>query len=251
MGKAMRKFIVGNWKMNGLSCDIPEIAAIAELSNAYPNVDCGLCLPATLLSRDILQTHNFSIGGQDCHRATSGAYTGCISADMLQDAGANMVIVGHSERRSYNNESDTDVQAKAIAAIEAGLHVIICVGETEAEHSAGKAISVVQSQLDGSVPANANPDIISIAYEPVWAIGTGLIPSPENVKAMHKAIRDNLNGRFGIDCVRIRILYGGSMNGDNAAMLLSIENVDGGLIGGASLTAAKFGPIIAAANAAL
>jgi triosephosphate isomerase (TIM) len=247
----MRKFIVGNWKMNGLSSDIAEIAAIAELSKAYPNVDCGLCLPATLLSRDIRQTPNFSIGGQDCHRATSGAHTGCISADMLKDAGANMTIVGHSERRASNNESDRDVQAKAIAAIEAELHAIICVGETQAQRNAGEAISVVQSQLDGSVPSHANSNVISIAYEPVWAIGTGLIPSPEDVKAMHTAIRDNLNARFGIDGVRIHILYGGSMNGDNAAMLLGIENVDGGLIGGASLTAAKFGPIIAAANAVL
>lgn len=247
----MRKFIVGNWKMNGLSSDIPEIAAISELSKAYPNVDSGLCLPATLLSRDIQQAPNFSIGAQDCHRATSGAYTGCISAEMLQDAGASIIIVGHSERRAYNHESDSDVHAKAIAAIEAGLHAIICVGETEGQRTAGDAISIVQSQLEGSVPGNANSHVISIAYEPVWAIGTGLIPSPQDVKAMHKAIRDSLNGRFGIDGVCIRILYGGSMNGDNAAMLLSIENVDGGLIGGASLTAAKFGPIVAAANTLL
>ncbi len=245
----MRKLIVGNWKMNGIAKDLPKIKAIAGLSQTYSGTDCGICLPATLISRATQQTAGFSFGGQDCHHSATGAYTGCISADMLIDAGANMVIIGHSERRIYNNETDADVHAKALAAGKAGLHAIICVGETEAQRDIGNAEATVLAQLLQSVPQTANSTGVSIAYEPVWAIGTGRIPSEQDVKTMHAAIRANLFARFGNDGAKMPILYGGSMNGDNASMLLAIENVDGGLIGGASLSADKFEPILAAANA--
>jgi triosephosphate isomerase (TIM) len=245
----MRKLIIGNWKMNGLGADLHEIAAIAESSRTYLNVDCGLSLPAALLSRAVHNNKDFSFGGQDCHHNAFGAHTGCISADMLTDAGATMVIIGHSERRSDQHESSANVCSKSLAAKQAGLHVIICVGETESQRDVGEAESVVMKQLADSLPDSASADWVSIAYEPVWAIGTGRIPSQEDVEIMHAAIRSSLKSRFADDGIQMRILYGGSMNGDNAEMLLVIKNVDGGLIGGASLTAAKFAPILAAASA--
>jgi triosephosphate isomerase (TIM) len=243
----MRKLIVGNWKMNGLRKDLDEIGAIAALAATYDDVDYGLCLPATLLSLATGRFPHFPFGGQDCHMAQSGAYTGCISAAMLVDAGARMTILGHSERRAAQGESDADVQGKALAAHDAGLSAILCVGETEAERDAGQAEDIVLGQLTGSLPYNASGPWLSVAYEPVWAIGTGRIPTDADVAAIHAAIRGALVRRFGQNGVAIRILYGGSMNGDNAASLLAIANVDGGLIGGASLTAAKFGGILAAA----
>jgi triosephosphate isomerase len=190
-----------------------------------------------------------AIGGQDCHMSVSGAHTGCVSAAMLKDAGAALTIVGHSERRAAQQESDSDIRDKALAAKAAGLSAIVCVGETEAERDAGTAVAVVLSQLDGSLPDEAASAWLAVAYEPVWAIGTGRIPSAEDVAEMHGAIRANLEARFGADGSAVRILYGGSMNGDNAAGLLAIPNVDGGLIGGASLSAEKFLPIVAAAAA--
>jgi triosephosphate isomerase (TIM) len=230
----MRKLIVGNWKMNGLRKDLDEIGAIANLAATYDEVDYGLCLPATLLPMAVGRFPHFPFGGQDCHMAQSGAHTGCISATMLVDVGARMTILGHSERRTAQGESDADVQGKALAAHDAGLSAILCVGETEAERDAGQAEDIVLGQLTGSLPYNASGAWLSVAYEPVWAIGTGRIPTDADVAAIHAAIR---------------ILYGGSMNGDNAASLLAIADVDGGLIGGASLTAAKFGGILAAAAA--
>jgi triosephosphate isomerase len=191
-----------------------------------------------------------AIGGQDCHMAASGAHTGCISAVMLADAGARLTVVGHSERRAAQGESDADVRSKALAAKAAGLSAIVCVGETEAERDAGQAEAVVLGQLTGSLPDEAASDWLSVAYEPVWAIGTGRIPSIEDVATMHAAIRNALVTRFGADGSKIRILYGGSMNGENAAALLAVANVDGGLIGGASLKADKFLPIVAAAATA-
>jgi triosephosphate isomerase (TIM) len=244
----MRKRIVGNWKMNGVQADLAEIGAISQVARQYVNVDYGLCLPATLIAPAVAAAPDFSIGGQDCHMAQSGAHTGCVSANMLADAGANMVIVGHSERRAAQSESDADVRGKAAAAIETGLFAIICVGETEAQRDAGEAESIVLSQIDGSLPDTMQPGTLCVAYEPVWAIGTGRIPSDADVAAMHGAIRARLLQRFGDAGADISILYGGSMNGDNAASLLAIPNVDGGLIGGASLTAAKFEPILAAAD---
>lgn len=244
----MRKFVVGNWKMNGTSADLPEITAIAQLAARYPAVDSGLCLPATLINRACRQVESFAVGGQDCHGEPSGAHTGCVSAAMLVDADASMVIIGHSERRAAQYETSADVQAKALAARDSGLQVIVCVGETLAERENGKALEVVLGQVAGSLPDAGDWGLLNVAYEPVWAIGTGRVPALHEVEEMHGAIRNQLVERFGTAGTTIRILYGGSMNGDNAADLLAVANVDGGLIGGASLSAAKFEPILAAAQ---
>ena len=246
----MRKLIAGNWKMNGLLAQLDDIAAISSAVAAYPSVDTALCIPATLIRPAAGRFPGMAIGGQDCHMAVSGAHTGCISAEMLADAGAKLTIVGHSERRAAQGESDADVRGKAMAAKASGLSAIVCVGETEAERDAGQAEAIVLRQLAGSLPDDAAGNWLAIAYEPVWAIGTGRIPSVDDVAAMHAAIRSALVARFGDGGAAIRILYGGSMNGDNAASLLAIPNVDGGLIGGASLNAEKFLPIVAAAAAA-
>jgi triosephosphate isomerase (TIM) len=243
----MRKYIVGNWKMNGTSADLDEIAEIALVAARYPAVDSAICLPATLISRASANIRDFSFGGQDCHMTASGAHTGCVSANMLVDAGANVVIVGHSERRSDQQETDAEIRAKAQAAQSAGIDVILCVGETLGERDAGEAMTVVLGQLEHSLPDNASGEWLSIAYEPVWAIGTGRIPERSDVAEMHAGIRQHVLRRFGEAAQTVHILYGGSMNGDNADMLLSIPDVDGGLIGGASLSAAKFEPILAAA----
>lgn len=244
----MRKFIVGNWKMNGTAQSLIEISGIAQMSQDYPLVDAALCVPATLISRASSEVGAFAIGGQDCHMAESGAHTGCISAAMLVDAGATLTILGHSERRAAQHEMDQEIRAKAEAAHAAGLKAIICVGETLDEREDGRALNVVLGQVAQSIPDRGASDWLSIAYEPVWAIGTGHVPEMSDVEQMHKAIRDQLVARFGDDGRKMRILYGGSMNGDNAAMLLAVANVDGGLIGGASLTASKFEPILAAAQ---
>jgi triosephosphate isomerase (TIM) len=244
----MRKFIVGNWKMNGTSADLAEIEAIAAMATSYAaSVDSALCIPATLIDRATSRLLEYTLGGQDCHMQVSGAHTGCVSAAMLADAGAALTLVGHSERRAGQNETDADIRGKAQAAQNAGLKVIICVGETLEERDAGQALEIVLGQVQKSVPDEAGSDWLSIAYEPVWAIGTGRIPEDSDVAEMHGAIREQLVARFGPDGKNISILYGGSMNGDNAPMLLAIPNVDGGLIGGASLTATKFEPILAAA----
>lgn len=245
----MRKLVVGNWKMNGVTSELAEIAAIAEMASNYDGVESALCLPATLIHLASDNVKGFSIGGQDCHMQQSGAHTGCVSAAMLADAGASLTIVGHSERRAAQHEQDGDILAKAEAAHNAGLKVIICVGETLAERDAGNALNVVLGQVAGSLPQDISGDWLSVAYEPVWAIGTGRIPEMADVKEMHGAIRSALVDRYGAIGKGVRILYGGSMNGDNAAELLAIENVDGGLIGGASLSRAKFEPILAAAEA--
>lgn len=246
----MQKFIAGNWKMNGLHADLAIIDGIAEAVKAFPDVQTALCVPATLITAASTKAAGYAIGAQDCHSAVSGAHTGCLSAAMLKEAGASLTIVGHSERRAAQHESDADVRAKALAAKAAGLSVIVCVGETEAERDAGMAVAVVLSQLDKSLPDDTASVWLSVAYEPVWAIGTGRIPSVDDVAQMHGAIRADLESRFGGDGTQIRILYGGSMNGDNAASLLAIPHVDGGLIGGASLACEKFLPIVAAAAAA-
>lgn len=243
----MRKYIVGNWKMNGTSADLPEIEVIAAMAQKYPNVDTALCVPSTLLYRAATSVPSLHFGGQDCHMQTSGAHTGCVSAAMLLDAGAVTTIIGHSERRAAQFESDTDIRAKAEAMRALNLNVIICVGETLEERDAGDALSKVLSQIDASLPDSTSSQWTHVAYEPIWAIGTGRIPDEADVAEMHAAIRERLVSRFGDDGVNIGILYGGSMNGENAAMLLAIANVDGGLIGGASLTAEKFEPILAAA----
>ena len=245
----MRKFIVGNWKMNGTSRDLGEIAAISAVAQLYHSVDSALCIPATLIDRAVTAVGAFPIGGQDCHMQNAGAHTGCVSADMLSDAGGVLTIIGHSERRAAQHEQDSDIRAKAQAARAAGLKAILCVGETLDEREAGKALDIVLTQVTHSFPDAAAGAWLSVAYEPVWAIGTGRVAEPADVADMHAAIRAALVERFGAEGQNIRILYGGSMNGDNAALLLAVPNVDGGLIGGASLTAAKFQPILAAAQA--
>ncbi|MEH6756547.1 MAG: triose-phosphate isomerase [Parasphingorhabdus sp.] len=244
-----RKYIVGNWKMNGLRDQLTNIAEIAKVADEYQAVDVAICPPVTLIAQAVTNFPGFAIGAQDCHFAKSGAHTGCLSADMIREAGASMAILGHSERRADQHETDAEVKSKAEAAHNAGLGVIICVGESEEERDAGKAVEVVCGQLEGSFPDGANVDWLTVAYEPVWAIGTGRVPKAADVEEMHAAIRNALRNLMGERAGGVRILYGGSMNGGNASELLSIPNVDGGLVGGASLTAEKFGPIIEAAAA--
>lgn len=244
---ANRKFIVGNWKMNGLREKLSDIADIAGVADQHKGVDVAICPPATLIASAAESAAGFTIGAQDCHFAANGAHTGCLSADMIREAGAIMTILGHSERRADQHETDAEVKAKAEAVYAAGLGAIICVGETEAERDAGRAVAVVCGQLEGSFPENAAANWLTIAYEPVWAIGTGRVPEVSDVEEMHAAIRNKLGTLMGDGADAVRILYGGSMNGGNASELLAVANVDGGLVGGASLTAEKFGPIIEAA----
>ncbi|HEX7784559.1 MAG TPA: triose-phosphate isomerase [Sphingobium sp.] len=243
-----RKLVVGNWKMNGLRAQLPEIAAIGEVAGQHPAVEVGLCVPATLIEAASGVSGAAFIGGQDCHQKASGAHTGCVSAAMLKEAGAGWVIVGHSERRMDQGESDADIAAKALAAKAEGLNVILCVGESLDVRDAGNAENIVSAQLLASLPEGAAADWLAIAYEPIWAIGTGRIPTMEAVEAMHVALRAALATKIGGEADGMRILYGGSMNGENAAELLAIADVDGGLVGGASLTAGKFAPVIAAAG---
>jgi len=250
---ANRKYIVGNWKMNGLRAQLSDIAAISAIAANHEGADVGICPPATLIAAAVQDNPGFAIGAQDCHFAESGAHTGCLSAAMLMEAGATYSILGHSERRADQQEGDAEVKAKAEAVHAAGMGAIICIGETEEERDAGQAIEIVTIQLARSFPAGASAasaDWLTIAYEPVWAIGTGRVPETSDVEEMHAAIRAKLGELMGQGSNAVRILYGGSMNGSNAAELLAVPNVDGGLVGGASLTAAKFGPIIEAAAAA-
>ena len=231
-----RILIAGNWKMNGLAVAAAEIDAIAVGAPEGPEL--LICPPATLLSR--LAGRGVALGGQDCHAAANGAHTGDISAEMLSDAGASAVVLGHSERRADHGETDGAVREKALAARRAGLLAIICVGETEAERDAGEALAVVTRQIDGSVPDAAKAADTVIAYEPVWAIGTGRTPSVPEIEEVHGAIRARLRARFGAEGEAMRLLYGGSMKPGNAAEILAASDVDGGLVGGASLKAADF-----------
>lgn len=242
-----RKYVVGNWKMNGLSAAIGEAQAIFAAADEHAVVDVAICPPFTLIGAMVAAVPGKAVGGQDCHNATSGAFTGSVAAEMLADIGASVVIVGHSERREGFAESDDDVRAKAEAGLAAGLSVILCVGEPREVRESGGAIDYVLAQIAGSVPESFDPHRLAIAYEPIWAIGTGLVPTVADVAAMHGAIRGALAARFGDAAQAIRLLYGGSVNGDNAAELLDAGDVDGALVGGASLTAAKFVPIVAAA----
>ncbi|WP_300514778.1 triose-phosphate isomerase [Aliiroseovarius sp.] len=242
-----RKLAAGNWKMNGTGDDLAQIAALKEAHRA-PGVDILICPPATLLSRvsdaagDAIAT-----GGQDCHAAGSGAHTGDISAMMLKDAGASHVILGHSERREDHGESDQDVRDKANAAIAAGLTAVICVGESLAEREATNTLAIVGGQLAGSIPDGVNARNMVVAYEPIWAIGTGKIPTLEQIGEVHDFIRDELERRFGTGIGRsTRLLYGGSVKPSNAEEIFAVSNVDGALVGGASLKAEDFGPIITA-----
>ena len=247
---ALRKLVAGNWKMHGLSSDLEEVRAIADASRQYPNVDVALCMPAILIERAARAVPGFLIGGQDVHQAEKGAHTGCTSAQMLLDAGAALTIIGHSERREAQRESDAEVQAKAHSALACGLNVILCVGESLEVREAGNAVPTVVRQLDASIPHEpAEEAELAIAYEPIWAIGTGKIPTTGEIAEMHAAIRRKLVERYGGAGTRVRILYGGSVKASNAAEIFTIPDVDGALVGGASLKAADFLPIVQVAAA--
>jgi triosephosphate isomerase len=237
-----RPFVAGNWKMNGLRSSAAEMIRIVQGARALTAVDLMICPPATLLGlfASIVEGSPVRLGAQDCHTQSNGAFTGDISAEMLKDAGASAVIIGHSERRTYHKESDADVRAKALAARRAGLCAIVCVGETRSEREHGHALAVVQTQLDGSIPEGATADNLVVAYEPVWAIGSGLTPTPADVAEMHGSIRRLLCSRFAEEGAGMRILYGGSVKSSNAKELLGIADVDGALVGGASLKADEF-----------
>ena len=241
-----RKLVAGNWKMNGDRAALGELVTIAAAAGAA--VDVAVAVPATLIAPAVALVPGFAIGAEDVHPADHGAHTGCLSAAMLKEAGATFSIVGHSERRADGHETDAQVKAKAEALHRHGMGAILCVGETLAERDAGQAEAVVTGQLAGSLPEGAAADWLSLAYEPVWAIGTGRTPTITDVTAMHGALRSKLRALIGDEADAVRILYGGSVTADNAADLLHAGDVDGALVGGASLTAAKFVPIIAAAG---
>ncbi len=246
----MKKLVAGNWKMHGVSDDLQEIRAIADAARAFGNVDVALCVPAILVERAARSVPNFAIGGQDVHHAEKGAHTGCTSALMLLDAGASLTIVGHSERRDAQRESDAEVKAKASAALSVGLTVILCIGESLEVRQAGNAVETVVAQLSGSLPDALDAKAeLAIAYEPIWAIGTGKIPTTLAIAEMHAVIRAKLDERCGYRGAQVRILYGGSVKASNAEEIFGVANVDGALVGGASLKAADFIPIVAAAAA--
>ena len=249
MAQNITPLIAGNWKMNGVRASLAEVEKLASLlATSQPRCVVALCPPATLIAamNRIGAPGGIVVGAQDCHPAASGAHTGDLSAPMLADAGALMVIVGHSERRTDHGETDDLVRAKAMAAFGAGLTPIICVGETRAERESGQADAVVSRQLAASVPDQAAEADIVIAYEPVWAIGTGLTPTSADIAEMHKSLRAQLVERFGPKGAAIPLLYGGSLKPANAKEILAIENVNGGLVGGASLLAKDFYTIISA-----
>ena len=246
-----RKLVAGNWKMNGSLAALAELDAIAAAAAARPEIDVSVALPATLIAAGVARVRglapNLAVGAQDVHAAGSGAHTGCLSAAMLVEAGARFTIVGHSERRADQGETSQDAWAKAEAAHGHALGVILCVGETDAERDAGRAARVVQAQIEKSVPDDATGDWLTLAYEPRWAIGTGRTPTLDEIGEIHAIARAKLRTLIGDAADGIRILYGGSVTGANAGEILATEHVDGALVGGASLTAAKFVPIIVAA----
>jgi triosephosphate isomerase len=243
-----RKLVAGNWKMHGDRAAMAALAAIAAAAAAHRAVEVRVAVPATLIALAADRVPELAIGAQDVHHNAKGAHTGCVSAAMVREAGATFTIVGHSERRADQREEDAHVKGKAEAAKAAGLEAILCVGETLEQRDAGEAVAVVTGQLAGSLPEGAAADWLQIAYEPVWAIGTGRTPTVADVAAMHGAIRAKLGELLGAEAAgAMRVLYGGSVNGANAAELLGCADVDGALVGGASLTADKFAPIIEAA----
>ncbi|MBX3598435.1 MAG: triose-phosphate isomerase [Rhizobiaceae bacterium] len=244
MTTSIRPLIAGNWKMNGTSASVPELVAIGKaFTHGFDvQVDALICPPATLVARahDVLSSTPVRVGGQDCAITQSGAHTGDISAEMLKDAGAGFVIVGHSERRTDHGETNEIVQKKALAAWRAGLTAIICIGETQSQREKSLTLDVLTAQIEGSVPQGATASNTVIAYEPVWAIGTGLTPTLPDVAAAHAHIRSELSRHLGEGFETIRILYGGSVKPSNAQELLSVQNVNGALVGGASLKASDF-----------
>ena len=245
---ARRKLVVGNWKMYGTAAELPEIRAIADAARRFPSVDVALCVPATLIHRAAEAVPGFRIGAQDVHFADQGAHTGCLGTPMLQDAGASLAIVGHSERRHAQRESNEEVRAKAEAALASGLDTIVCIGESLERRQAGKALQAVERQIAASLPRVLSDKAeLAISYEPIWAIGTGRTPSPEDIREMHLMLRSRLHELYGARAQEMRILYGGSVKPSNAAEIFEEANVDGALVGGASLKAADFLPIVEAA----
>jgi triosephosphate isomerase len=247
----MRTLIAGNWKMHGMAPQLGEIEAVAASVKATPApADVLICLPATLIARAVqTAAGRIAIGGEDCSPELAGAFTGDISAEMLQDAGASAVIVGHSERRQHHGETDALVAAKAKAARRAGLLAIICIGETKTQRLAGEALSVVGDQIAGSVPEGMTSSDTVIAYEPLWAIGSGHTPTPTEIIEVHSHIRGCLAARLGPEGKKVRILYGGSVKPSNARTILALPEVGGALVGGASLKAAEFEAIFKAVPA--
>lgn len=244
----LKPLIAGNWKMNGLRASLAEVETVkAGVARVWAEV--AICPPATLIApaAAVAAGSPLMIGGQDCHPKTSGAHTGDISAEMIAEAGGKLVLVGHSERRTDHGETDALVLAKAEAARRAGLLAVLCIGETEAERRSGKTLAVLDRQLAGSVPDGATAENLVIAYEPVWAIGTGLTPSNDDIVEAHAHIRAQLTNRFGGEGASMRVLYGGSVKPGNAAEILALPGVDGALVGGASLKAPVFLAIVAAA----
>lgn len=247
----MLKLIAGNWKMHGTSESLNEIRGIAaRAAELQGRVEVALCVPATLIHRAAEAVPGFAIGAQDIHHRDKGAHTGDICAAMLHDAGADLVIVGHSERRDAHREADEDVKAKAQAGLNAGLRVILCVGESLEEREGGQALETVARQVDASLPGGpVDPARLALAYEPIWAIGTGKVASCDDIGEMHEAIRARLRNAYGDAGARVRILYGGSVKAANAAEIFAVPEVGGALVGGASLTAADFLPIVEAGAA--
>ena len=246
-----RKLIAGNWKMNGLSDDLSKFEELAD-THTESSCDIVVCPPTTLLERasQLMAEGAIALGGQDCHAAINGAHTGDISAEMLADAGASYVIVGHSERRASHAESDKLIQSKASAANAAGLVAIICVGETLEQRDKGVTLETINTQITESVPDSANGRQVVIAYEPVWAIGTGKTPTLAEISEVHDNMRSQLQNRFKSGASGIRLLYGGSVNPSNASKIFGVSNVDGALVGGASLNPGDFSSIVTALEAA-
>ncbi|MDI6625732.1 MAG: triose-phosphate isomerase [Brevundimonas sp.] len=244
------KLIAGNWKMNGLGASLEEVAALRRsLDEQTAACRVALCPPATLVERMTAAARGSAIevGGQDCRAETHGAFTGGVSAEMLKDAGAGLVIVGHSERRQEFGETDQLVSAKAESGVRAGLAPIVCVGETLEQREAGRAVEIVRAQIMNSLPQAVLGSDFAVAYEPVWAIGTGLTPTLEQIEEVHRAVRAAMIERLGLGSAAAPILYGGSVKPDNARDILAVPEVGGALVGGASLKAVDFLPIIRAA----
>ncbi len=243
MTDAIRPLIAGNWKMNGLRASTAEFDAMLNgAAEVAGKADLLVCPPATLIATfaEKARCMKVAVGAQDCHPRASGAHTGDIAAEMLADAGASAIIVGHSERRADHGESDALVKQKAEAAWRAGVIAIVCIGETQSQRDAGQTLDILRGQLNGSLPDGSTAANLVVAYEPVWAIGTGLTPTAKDVEQIHSFIRELLTSRFKADGGRMRILYGGSVKPSNAAELMAVENVNGALVGGASLKAADF-----------
>ncbi len=246
----MKKLAAGNWKMNGNKAALAEVQALLAAHPA-PGCDMLLCPPATLIAAmaAVAAGSALQVGGQDCHAKAAGAHTGDLAAAMLVDAGATSVILGHSERRADYGETDAQVLAKAQAAIAAGLIAVVCIGETEAQRDAGETLAVIGAQLDGSVPKDATAATLVVAYEPVWAIGTGRTPTLAQIAEVHGFLRNRLTAHIGAQAAGVRLLYGGSVKPSNAVEIFAVPDVDGALVGGASLKAADFGAIVAALSA--